>query len=222
MPMQTNVFAKEVGVTNGKLHLLSLYGDLPASVRARWAAGAIARLAPWSKANPPLTPAGPSYSTGRAGPLWKTTSEMWKIDSLQVSAPIREMITNDAANADVIIVAASSLAHSEPVLIQWLESLKDCKGNRPVTGLLGDEETTTVDLDGVVKPLLHCAQQTDRNFIWHLMETGAMNDSDWLAEGVNELLSRKSAAHGSPRGVGAGRVDEGVSGITPGGEAVFC
>ena len=225
MPMQTNIFAREVAVTNGKLHLLSLYGDLPASVRARWAAGAIARL---------------------AGPPWKTTSEMWKIDSLQVSAPIREMITNDAANADVII-AASSLAHSEPALFQWLESLKDCKGNRPVTGLLigllGDEETTTVDLDGVVKPLLHCAQQTDRNFIWHRMETGAMNGSDWLADSVNELLSRKSAAHGSPRGVGSpggvgagsadkpvsgntppgkDRVDERVSGITPRGEAVFC
>jgi hypothetical protein len=197
--MQTNVFAKEVAVTNGKLHLLSLYGDLPASVRARWAAGAIARL---------------------AGPLWKTTSEMWKIDSLQVSAPILEMITNDAANADVIIVAASSLAHSEPALIQWLESLKDCKGNRPVpgllVGLLGDEEeTTTMNLNMVVKPLLHCAQQTDRNFVWYSMENGAMRNSDWLADSVNDLLARKSAAHGSPREVGAGRVDEGVSGHYP-------
>ena len=194
MPMQTNVFAKEVAVTNGKLHLLSLYGDLPASVRARWAAGAIARL---------------------AGPLWKTTSEMWKIDSLQVSAPIREMITNDAANADVIIVAARSLAHSEPVLIQWLESLKDCKGSRPacvaeaiceppsrsttarrrpvpglLVGLLGDEEeTTTMNLNIVVKPLLHCAQQTDRNFVWYSMENGAMRNSDWLADSVNDLLA---------------------------------
>jgi hypothetical protein len=197
--MQTNVFAREVAVTNGKLHLLSLYGDLPASVRARWAAGAIARL---------------------AGPLWKTTSEMWKIDSLQVSAPIREMITNDAANADVIIVAASSFTQSEPVLIQWLETLKDCKGDRPacvaeaiceppsrsttarrrpvtglIVGLIGDEETSAVNLNCVVKPLLHCAQQTDRSFIWHWMESGAMNGSDWLADGVNELLSRKSAAH---------------------------
>jgi hypothetical protein len=201
MPMQTTVFAKEVAVTNGKLHLLSLYGDLPASVRARWAAGAIARL---------------------AGPLWKTTSEMWKIDSLQVSAPIREMITNDAANADVIIVAASSLSHGEPALIQWLESLKDCKGSRPacvaeaiceppsqsttarlrpvtglLVGLLGDEEeTTTMNLNSVVKPLLHCAQQTDRNFVWYSMERGAMNNSDWLADSVNDLLARKSAAQG--------------------------
>ena len=200
MPMQTNVFAKEVAATNGKLHLLSLYGDLPASVRARWAAGAIARL---------------------AGPLWKTTSEMWKIDSLQVSAPIREMITNDAANADVIIVAASSFSQSEPVLIQWLESLKDCKGNRPacvaeaiceppsrsttarrrpvpglLVGLLGDEEeTTTMNLNIVVKPLLHCAQQTDRNFVWYSMENGAMRNSDWLADSVNDLLARKSAAN---------------------------
>jgi hypothetical protein len=32
-----------------------------------------------------------------------------------------------------------------------------------------------------------------RNFIWHWMKS-AMNDSDWLADGVNDLLSNKLAA----------------------------
>lgn len=64
-------------MVNEKLRLLSLYADLPASVRARATAGLIAIL---------------------AGPCWQTTSEMWKIDSLQIGAPIREMISDDAVN----------------------------------------------------------------------------------------------------------------------------
>lgn len=166
--------AKEATVMNGKLHLLSLYGDLPASVRARWAAGTIARL---------------------AGPYWQTNSEMWKIDSLQVSEPIRQMITNDAVDADVIIIAASSLAQSKPVLIQWLNSLEACKNCHPfsglLVGLLGDDEANAADLGCVVKPLIHFAQVADRDFIWHWMENSATNDSNWLADSVNELLSRK-------------------------------
>ncbi len=172
--MDTNRFIKQPEAPNGKLRLLSLYGDLPASVRARWAAAMIARL---------------------AGPRWQTTSEMWKIDSLKVGAPIREMITNDAADADVIIVAASSLTQSEPALIQWINSWEACKNNHLfpglIVGLLGDEETTKVDLNCVVKPLIHVAQLADRDFIWHLMENGAMNDSSWLADSVQDLLARK-------------------------------
>ena len=93
MTMPSVRTAPEVPAANGKLQLLSLYGDLPASVRARRAAGAITRL---------------------AGPHWQITSEMWKLDSLQVSRPIREMIARDSANADVIIVAASSLPRVNP------------------------------------------------------------------------------------------------------------
>ena len=167
--------AKEVTATNGKLRLLSLYGDLPASVHARWVAGRIARL---------------------AGPHWQTTSEMWKIDSLQVSEPIRKMIVNDAANADVIIIAASSWAQSEPALIQWLKSVEACKTGRLycslAIGLLGDEETTAADLSCVVTPLIHSLQQANKDFIWRGMGNGAMNDSNWFAGKVEELLVRKS------------------------------
>lgn len=179
MPMYSGMSVKEeVTPVSGKLHVVSLYADLPASVRARWAAGTIARL---------------------AGPRWRTTSEMWKIDSLNISTPIREMITNDAAKADVVIIAASSLAYSESQLVQWLNSLETCKTKRPVVGLLvgllGDEEATTVELGSVVKPLIHCAQHMGWNFIWHWMGEDAMNDTGWLAENVEILLASKSAAN---------------------------
>ena len=179
MPMQPEISEKEqFAVTNGKLRLLSLYADLPAAVRARWAVGSMVRL---------------------AGPHWQTTSEMWKIDSLRVSQPIRQMITADAAKADVIVIAASSLAQCDPVLIQCLNSLEAGRDDRPLSGLLvgllGDDETTTAELAGVVKPLIHCAQKMGWNFIWHWMGEDAMSDADWLTANLENLLVSKLAAN---------------------------
>jgi hypothetical protein len=174
MSMSLAVAAPGVPAGNGKLQLLSLYGDLPASVRARRAAGAITRL---------------------AGPHWQVTSEMWKHDSLQMSRPIRDMITRDSANADIIIVAASSLSQSEPALVPWLNSLEAGRNNHPfaglLIGLLGDEEIHAADLDGVVKPLMCYARAADRDFIWHRMEKDALDDAGWMADSVQALLSRK-------------------------------
>jgi hypothetical protein len=174
MTMPSVRSAPEVSAANGRLQLLSLYGDLPASVRARRTAGAIARL---------------------AGPHWQITSEMWKLDSLQVSRPICDMITRDSANADVIIVAAGSLPQSEPALVPWLNSLEAGRNNHPfaglLIGLLGDDEIHAADLDGVVKLLMRFAQAADRDFIWHRMEKGTLDDAGWMADGVQALLSRK-------------------------------
>jgi hypothetical protein len=171
--MQPDENAREVGAADGKLRLLSLYGDITASKRARWAASTIVRL---------------------AGPDWQTTSEMWKIDTIQVSQPIRQMITNDAANADVMIIAASSF---EPALMQWLDFLE--ARNRPsaglLVGLIGDDETTKEELSLVVKPLIHSAQKMGCNFIWHWMGEDAMSDADWLIESLQNLLASKSAAN---------------------------
>ena len=176
-----DTFAKEVGAIDGKLRLLSLYADHPASVRARWAAGAIARL---------------------AGSRWQTSSEMWKIGSLTTSQPINEMISNDAANADVIVVAVSLLDQRAVELIEWLDSLAAREpghsGPGLLIGLLGDEENKSQELDWTVKQLIRCAQQADRHFIWRWMETSAMQDSLWLADSVGELLARKSAANIEP------------------------
>jgi hypothetical protein len=173
MPMQTVITAKEATPTKGKLHLFSLYTDFPASVRARWAAATIIKM---------------------AGRQWQSSSEMWKLDSLAVSQPIKDMLSNDAANADVIFIAVSSLEQRAPELVQWLHSLAAREPGRSVPGvliaLLGDEADQSRELDWTVKQLIRCAQQTDRNFIWHWMEKGAMDDSNWLTDSVEELFMR--------------------------------
>jgi hypothetical protein len=175
-PMFPELLIKEEAVTDKKLHLFSLYVDLPASVCARWATSMINR---------------------QAGPHWRTSSEMWKIDSLRSSASIRQMTINDAANADIIIVAASSLAQPEPALLEWLDALAARKNNHPAApglliGLLGDDATRTEDLNWTVRPLIRCAQQIGREFFWQWMGDGAMNSAEWLAEDVKNLLDRKS------------------------------
>jgi hypothetical protein len=168
----SDVNVNEAALVDGKLRLLSLYDDIGASGRARSVACAISRL---------------------AGPNWQITSEMWKIDTIQVSEPIRQMITNDAENADVIIIASASLTFA---LMQWLDTI-DAR-NRPVTGLIvgliGDDETTMMELSRVVEPLIHSAQKMGCDFIWHWMGEGARIDSDWLNGGVEKLLDRKLAA----------------------------
>jgi hypothetical protein len=175
--MPADFLVKQAPPTNGDLRVFSLYVDFPASVRARWMVCTIIKL---------------------AGPCWNTTSEMWKTDSLRAGERIRKMITQDAANADVILVAVSSLAQSEPTLIEWLDCLAAEKTRRPVAGLLlgllGDEETQTGELAGTVKPLIRCAQQTGREFIWHSMREDAMTGADWLTEDLENLLARKLAA----------------------------
>jgi len=181
MPMQPLISKMEATPANGKLHLFSLCADFPSCVRARWAASAIIKM---------------------AGQRWRSSSEMWKIDSLAVSPAINNMITNDAANADVIIIAVSSLERRELELIQWLDSLaaREPKRSFPglLIGLLGDDENKSRELDWTVKQLIRCARQADRDFIWRWMEKSALDDSAWLAENVVNLLARKSAANNEP------------------------
>src|SRR5208282_6219451 len=99
--MNTDTFVEQETVVNGKLRLFSLYVDFAASVHAKWAAGAITKL---------------------AGPRWQSSTEMWNLDALTASEPIRKMIAGDAADADVLVIAASSLDQREPKLIEWLAS----------------------------------------------------------------------------------------------------
>jgi hypothetical protein len=175
--MNTETLVEPELVTDGKLRLFSLYVDFAAAVRARWAASQISRL---------------------AGEQWKASTEMWNLDSLTASEPIRKMIIQDVADADVLIIAMSSLDRRELELVQWLDSLTAGKANRPgaglFIGLLGDENGRAGELDWTVKQFLRCAQRTDRDFIWHWMEPGVMNSNDWLADSVEALLARKQPA----------------------------
>jgi hypothetical protein len=166
--------AFEETVTNGKLHLFSLYADFEASVRARRVVGTITQL---------------------TGQHWQCSSEMWKLDSLATSQPIKKMITDDAANADVLVIAASSLEKCAFDLVHWLDFLANRKPNRSLSGLLvgllGNEENKSQELSGTVKRLINCAQKTNRDFVWQWMGQDAPADCDWLTEGVERLLTRK-------------------------------
>ena len=157
---------------DGKLHLFSLYVDFEASVRARKVAVKIAKI---------------------ASPGWRTSSEMWKMDSLVASGSVQQMAANDAANADVIIVAVSSLKQREPALIEWLDKLADWHINRSglLIGLLGDDENQTAELDWTVKSLMQCAQKMGRDFIWHWTGEDSLSNLDWLGENMNNLQVRK-------------------------------
>jgi hypothetical protein len=121
--MNTETLVEPELVADGRLHLFSLYVDFPSAVRARWATGQISRL---------------------AGEQWIVSTEMWNLDSLTTSEPIRKMITQDAADADVLVIAMSSLDWRELELVQWLDSLTAGKASRPgpglFIGLLGDDE----------------------------------------------------------------------------------
>jgi len=165
-----------------KLHLFSVYMDFPASVQARSMICTITQLAQ------------------QAGPEWLASSEMWKLDALKSSDSIRQMMTKDAANADVIIITVTSLVHHEPALIDWLAALAAEKTNQSglLIGLFGDDKTQSKELDWIVKPLLYHARQMGREVIWHCLEQNIISEVDWLKEHLENLLTNKLAAENSP------------------------
>jgi hypothetical protein len=172
--MHSEIFFEKEVRADRKLRLFSLYLDFAAAGRARWATSRIA---------------------AQAGEPWKCSTEMWNLDSLAAASPLRKMIAQEAADADVLVIAISSLDRRTPELIEWLDSLAACKASRPVSGLfiglLGDEDQIAGELDWMVKQFLRSAQQSDRDFIWRWMENDAMTDGDWLTESVEALLARK-------------------------------
>jgi len=174
--MHSETFIEQDVAANGKLRLFSLYVDFAASAHARWAAGTITKL---------------------AGPRWKTSNEMWNLDSLSNSQQVRKIAIQEAVDADVLIVALSSLNQREPKLIEWLEAVVKGKTERPVSGLfiglLGDDEHEAGELGWTVKQFMRCAQGMGRDFIWHWLGRGAVNDTACLNDSVEKYLSRKQS-----------------------------
>ena len=155
--------------------------DFAAAERARWAAGKLSQL---------------------AGECWESSTEMWSLNSLFAGEAIQKTIARDAAHADVLIVAASSVEWRKPKLIQWLDSLAAPTGGSGVSGLLigllGDEHSRAGELGWTVKQFLRHARRTDRDFIWHWMGAEAMTDDGWLVDSVASLLARKCLAGDVP------------------------
>lgn len=159
-----------------KLRLFSLYVDFTASTHVKWAGGAITKL---------------------VGQHWKTQCEMWHLDAFKASKQLWDLMLQDAADADVLIVALSSLDQRDSKLIEWLDALADKRKNNPgaglLIGLLGDEDHEAGELRWTVTGFLSCAQKMGRDFIWHWMGQDAINDDTWLTDNVEKVLSRKQA-----------------------------
>ena len=174
--MHAETFIEQEAQADEKLRLFSLYVDFAASMRARWVGSTITKL---------------------VGPRWNTSSEMWALDFFQTSQSIREMMLQGAIDADVLIVALSSLDRRESELIEWLNTLADKKAELPVSGLfiglLGDEDHEAGELGWTVKQFIGCAQRMGMDFIWQWMGPEAINDTTWLADNVKKFLSRKQS-----------------------------
>ena len=124
---------------------------------------------------------------------------MWNLDSLFASDPIRTMITQDAAEADVVVVAMSSLDRRMLELIRVAgfpdrltrrtARAPDCSSACSVT-----RSSRRGNWIGRWNKFCVAPNGMDRDFIWRWMGRGALADGDWLADSVEVLLSRKQAA----------------------------
>jgi hypothetical protein len=174
--MHVETFIEPEAQADEKLRLFSLYLDWAALLRARWASNLI---------------------TQSARPRWKVSSEMWALDFSLTSQPIRKTMLQGAIDADVLIVALSSLDQRESKLIEWLNVLADQKAELPVSGLfiglLGDENHEAGELEWTVKQFIGCAQRMGMDFIWQWMGPEAINDTIWLTGNVKKFLSRKQS-----------------------------
>src|SRR5271154_6371543 len=123
MIMQTNTIIERETAVNGSLRLFSIYADFQASMRAKWATSTIIKL---------------------AGTQWRSSTEMWTLNFVRANGSGGEKILGGAGEADVLVIAMSSLHQREPDLMQWLDTLAAWKNSRPVPGLfiglLGDED----------------------------------------------------------------------------------
>ena len=174
--MHTETVMPEETEPIAKLRLFSLYVDFAASARAKWVSDTITRL---------------------VRPKWKTCCEMWNLDSVKASQPIRKIILQEASEADVLVIALSSLDQREPKLMEWLNTLTGKQPEPPVSrlfiGLLGDEAHEAGELGWTVKQFIGCAQSMGRDFIWHWMGQEALNDITWLADNVKKFLAHKQS-----------------------------
>jgi hypothetical protein len=172
--MHAETRIKQEAPADSKLRIFSLYVDFAASAHAKWVTGTITKL---------------------AGPTWKNRTEMWHLDSCMAGEQLRKIMLQEAADADMLIVALCSLDYYESRLMEWLTALAGHKAehqaSRLFIGLLGDEDHQAGELRATVKHFIHCAKEMGRDFIWQWMGREAIQDDTWLTDKVGRYLSRK-------------------------------
>ncbi len=172
--MRAETMIKPEAPVDAKLRIFSLYVDFAASAHAKRVTGIITKL---------------------AGPGWKIRTEMWHLDSYLAGEQLREIMLQEAADAEMLIVALCSLDYYEPRLMEWLNALAGHQAghqaSRLFIGLLGDEDHEAGELRATVKHFIDCARKMGRDFIWQWMGQEAIRDDTWLTDNVESYLSRK-------------------------------
>jgi hypothetical protein len=174
--MNSNILIEQRSTAKTRLRWFTLYADYPAAIRAKRLAEKVARA---------------------IGCEWQLSAEMWKLDAIAPVGSIRNLIAQEAAEADVLLIAVSSLDQPDPAVIEWLHSLVDWKANRLIpgllVGLLGDEDHKLSDKNWLVEELVQFAGRTHMHLAWHVCGQELVEDSHWLSAGVENLLVRKKA-----------------------------
>ena len=172
--MHSNTLIEPEPVVKMRLRLFTLYVDFTAGVRAKRAMSRLSSLARQE---------------------WNVSAEMWKLDSVSPHGFIREMIAQEASEADVLLVAVSDANQPDPTVSCWLHSLVNWKLDRPapglLLGLLGDEEHKIAESNWLVGQLTDFARQTRMDLVWHPVGLDRAEDADWPDTALSRLMDRK-------------------------------
>jgi hypothetical protein len=172
--MNSNMLIEPRPTAKARLRWFTLYADYPAAIRAKRLAAGVART---------------------VGREWQLSAEMWKLDAIAPVGSIRNLIAQEAAEADVLLIAISALDPPDQAVIEWLHSLVDWKANRLIpgllVGLLGDEDHQVTQQSWMVEELTRFAGRTQMSLAWHVCDQEFAEDSSWLNGDVENLLARK-------------------------------
>jgi hypothetical protein len=175
-PGQTPGMDMEATLTGPKtkLRVFTLYADFPAAIRAKYLVAQMGRL---------------------TGAECNLASEMWKLDSVFPTGSIRKMIVEGAGESDVLLIAAAAPDQPDAEIVEWLNSLQQCKMNHGqpglLLGLLGDEEHRVDANHWLVRRLGELAQETGMRFTWQRAISDSVGSASWLSGDLASLLSEK-------------------------------
>jgi hypothetical protein len=119
--------------------------------------------------------------------------QTWKLDSAIAADSIRDLVAQDAAESDLLVIAAGSLEQRAPGLAQWLRSVAPwkqtgCRGGLLI-GLLGGDEEQAGELAWLINELSDFARRMGMRFLWQWMTAGALQETEWLEAGIEEAFN---------------------------------
>ena len=123
--------------------------------------------------------------------------DFWKLDSIPPVGPLKNLIVNEAREADVWIIASSSPCNWDAMIMQWMNCLaaKEALGKAAalLIGLFGNSTPApdAKNFEWLLELFSQLAKHTGVQFIWQPMDRGSTTNLDFLKEPVWKLMSEK-------------------------------